>query len=340
MSFKKRKNVIEEEDEDNHETKEMKPNKRPKIEMKNEDGDEEDDNNDDAEEDDKSNEEDNEEEEEKEQEDESEASSSDSDEEVTPKKEKRKKKEKKKTKKKEKKASSSKPSLKLQYTNGKRKHNEELLKYEKRLIILKNLWKLIHETWKCTSDKTIDNITELADEEKLLPIPFLPESESTWTAIDIKGMLNWKIIDPVDQYEISIFLVHSLGIPILKHVKMGPKQRAVIIIDNCPSSEKEQPKEFPKDTIILRAKMFLSDYMNHYYNQVSKIIALGTPQIQDLMQKTEQDITKYPVIWDDDINLIMHFGFHLPAMINTPQVSISCGIADYPRVVMSKRSSN
>lgn len=72
-------------------------------------------------------------------------------------------------------SSSSKPSLKLQY-NGKREYNENLFKPEiMKELILPFLWRMIHEVWKCTSNKTIESLTALWDDKHslLLPFPFL-----------------------------------------------------------------------------------------------------------------------------------------------------------------------
>jgi DNA-directed RNA polymerase subunit H (RpoH/RPB5) len=244
-------------------------------------------------------------------------------------------KEKKKEKKKKKKTSTTtKPSAKLQFINGKREHNENLLKIHRlKDDILKYLWMMVTQVWKCHSDKSLEQVQELWDRSRLLPFPFLEEPEKkqpqVMIASDLRGKLDWKIIDPVDNYTIDVYLIHSLGTPILKCIKVQPNHRALIITDNWSC------KDFPKDTIILSTKQFMYDYSKQHY--ISEHIRLEDSEIIRVLRRYDCDVNRYPLINDKDPALLYFFGFHCPKMVNIPRPSVTAGVTPYYRFVSNLR---
>lgn len=225
--------------------------------------------------------------------------------------------------------------MKLQYINGKREHIENLLKLENRKTILKHIWKMIHEVWHCTSNRTLEETIDLWD-KPLLPFPFLGEPDpGVQSSSDIRGQLDWKVTD-VDGQTIDIYFIHSLGTPILKRIQKAQETKVklcVIVIDNCPSSEKEVPKDAPKGTLIFSSKRFMFDYMAHHYTIMTTPVALSDYEIGCVLKKYDKDVTRYPMIPRRDPMILFIFGFHPPKMINTPRVSITAGISPYYRVV-------
>lgn len=164
-----------------------------------------------------------------------------------------------------------------------------------------------------------------------------PDVVTLTCATDLRGRLDWDIVDPVDNYKIEVFLVHSLGSPILNHVVVKPKHRAVIIIDNCSSAEKEIPKDLPKNTFIFSAKKFMNNFRENHYVKMATPVALSRDEIISVMNKYEKDLSLYPIISVRDPLIQYFFGFHPPRMINTPKISVTTGIAPFYRRVCTQQ---
>jgi len=174
---------------------------------------------------------------------------------------------------------------------------------------------------------------KVTDEKKAKPSP-LPWSAQTHMN-DIRGMLNWKIRDPVDDVSISVYMMHSLGLPLLKQIKVDMKQRIIILTDDI-IADQDVPTDLPKEITIFPARRFLYDHASHHYNLMAQQESMTDDEVQQVLTKYDINAHRHPSIYQNDPLLQYFYCFHTPKMISIPRPSVNSGMADYFRVVISQ----